>query len=225
MTFDDATKEQLALDGNGNPLPDTAVGIMLAFARTHPGFTPHGTFYVNREPFAVQDGAPLLRWLTAHGFELGNHTLDHVPLRTLDDQAVQKQLALGAAVITDAIPGYRIRSMALPLGSMPKNEQLAVRGSWQGRAYGPYAVLLVGANPAPSPFAQSFDPAAIPRIRSSHLPFTTTDDFGFSYWLADLDRNPGSRYVSDGDAGTVTAPAAAEPELAPRYRARFVAQG
>jgi len=26
MTFDDASREQLALDGNGRPLPNTAVG-------------------------------------------------------------------------------------------------------------------------------------------------------------------------------------------------------
>ncbi|MEO5633896.1 putative glycoside hydrolase [Gaiella sp.] len=224
MTFDDSTREQLALDGSGNPLPGTAVGIMLDFARTHAGFTPRGTFYINRDPFGVQDGARLIRWLTANGFELGNHTRDHLPLRTLDNESVQRQLVLGAAVITDALPGYRIRSMALPLGSMPKRERLAVGGSWQKHRYGPYGVLLVGANPAPSPFGSSFDRAAIPRIRSSHLPFSVEDELGFSYWLADLDRNPASRYVSDGDARTITAPAAAKSELAPRYRQRFVAR-
>jgi hypothetical protein len=225
MTFDDSTKEQLALDDAGNPLPDTAVGIMLDFARTHRGFVPRGTFYVNREPFAVQDTARLLRWLDDHGFELGNHTHDHLPLRTLSDDEVRKQLATGAAVIQDALPGYRIRSMALPLGSMPENERLAVSGSWEGQAYGPHAVLLVGANPSVSPFSSSFDPKAIPRIRSSHLPFGVPDELGFSYWLADLDGNPGSRYVSDGDAGSVTAPAEAKAELAARFTSRFVTNG
>jgi hypothetical protein len=224
MTFDDATKEQLALDGSGRPAANTAVGIMVEFARRHPGFVPRGTFYVNREPFAVQDGAPLLRWLDEHGFELGNHTKDHIPLRTLDDEDVQRQLVLGAAVIQSALPGYRIRSLALPLGSLPEREELAVRGTWDSRSYGPYAVLLVGANPSASPFSSEFDAAAIPRIRSSHLPFGRVDEMGFSYWLKDLDENPSSRYVSDGDASAITAPDSSRSQLAQRYTSRFVAR-
>jgi hypothetical protein len=225
MTFDDATKEQLALDAAGQPKPDTAVGIMFEFARTHPGFTPRGTFYVNRDPFAVADGGRLLRWLDDHGFELGDHTLDHVPLRTLADNEVQRQVALGAAVIEGAIPGYRVRSLALPLGSMPRNERLMLRGTWQGHAYGPFAVLLIGANPAPSPYSRSFDRTAIPRVRSSHLPYSGAEDFTYGYWLRMLDRNPGSRYVSDGDPQTITAPAAAQAEVAARYRGQFAPSG
>jgi hypothetical protein len=225
MTFDDATKEQLALDAAEQPKPDTAVGIMLAFARTHPGFTPRGTFYVNRDPFAVADGGRLLRWLDDHGFELGDHTFDHLPLRTLPDDEVRRQVALGAGVIENAIPGYRIRSLALPLGSMPRNPRLAQRGTWQGHEYGPFAVMLVGANPAPSPYSRSFDVTAIPRVRTSHLPYTGAEDFAYGYWLRELDRNPGSRYVSDGDPDTVTAPAALQAKVAVRYRRHFVASG
>jgi peptidoglycan/xylan/chitin deacetylase (PgdA/CDA1 family) len=223
MTFDDATKEQLSLDASGQPRADTALGIMFAFARTHSGFAPRGTFYVNRDPFGVQDGARLMRWLDEHEFELGNHTYDHQPLRTLDAEAVQKEIALGASVIEDALPGYEIGSLALPLGSMPRDAKLAVRGSWHGHSYGPYAVLLVGANPSASPFSSSFDPTAIPRIRSSHLPYRGQADFTLAYWLRDLDANPGLRYVSDGDPAKITAPTAEKTSLAPRYKARFVA--
>ena len=128
----------------------------------------------------------------AHGFEVGNHTHDHIPLRTLTDDEVRKQVATGAALIEDVLPGYAIRSLALPLGSMPRDSTLAVRGSWRGRAYGPYAVLLVGANPAPSPFAKEFDPRAIPRIRTSHAGWDGTEDFAFSDWMRRLAQNPGS---------------------------------
>jgi hypothetical protein len=89
MTFDDSTRYQLAVRPDGTVKPETAVGIMLAFAHTHPGFEPAGTFYVNREPFGgVEEGEKLLRWLTRDGFELGNHTYDHLPLRTLRDEQV-----------------------------------------------------------------------------------------------------------------------------------------
>ena len=51
LTFDDSATSQAALLEDGRIDPDSAVGIMLEFARDHPDFRPAGTFYVNREPF------------------------------------------------------------------------------------------------------------------------------------------------------------------------------
>ena len=195
------------------------MGVMLEFARTHPGFEPAGTFYVLREPFGgVEEGPELLRWLVANGFELGNHTPDHIPLGTLGPTEVQSQLARGAKILTDAVPGYRVRTMALPLGSMPKPASLAVRGRWRGLSYRHDGVFLVGANPAPSPFSTDFDAAAIPRIRSSHRPCTGERDFTACFWLRELTRNPRLRYVSDGDPKKITFPRSQQEKLRPKFR-------
>jgi len=219
MTFDDSTSYQLALDEGGEVEPSTAVGIMLDFAKRHPGFEPAGTFYVNRKPFGDGErSAELLRWLVEHGFELGNHTHDHLPLHELSDAEVQRKIAKGAEVILAAVPGYRIRSFALPLGMIPRNPRLAVRGSANGRSYGPYGVALIGAEPSPAPFARAFRPEAIPRIRSSHGDWKGDADFAFSYWLRELDRHPEARFVSDGDSATITVAEGAAEKLKPRYR-------
>ena len=78
---------------------------MLEFARAHPGFVPRGTFYVNRLPFGSKANAKrALRWLTRNGFEIGNHTHDHIPLRGLADDQVRKQLATGAEAIREVLP-------------------------------------------------------------------------------------------------------------------------
>ena len=93
LTFDDSTRYQLFFK-NGKLVRNTAVAIMLDFARTHPAFHPTGTFYVLREPFGgVPEAKAWLRWLVDHDFELGNHTKDHLPLRTLSDIDVQRELA------------------------------------------------------------------------------------------------------------------------------------
>jgi len=226
LTFDDATQYQLRFKGGfkggtGTADPTTATGVLLEFARTHRGFPVAGTFYVLREPFAgVPEGAAMLRWLAKQGFELGNHTHDHTPLNTLDSAGVQKELALGAKVLTDAVPGYHIRTMSLPLGAMPDDASLAGRGRWQGRSYGPYGVMLVGANPAPSPYSTAFDAGAVPRIRSSHAGWNGEADMGAAYWLHQLEQNPSQRYVSDGDPKRLTFPRAKVGELAPRFRAQ-----
>ena len=221
LTFDDATTSQLTLLENGEPAPSTAVAILRDFARRHPGFEAKATFFVLREPFGgTARSAEHLRWLVANGFELGNHSSDHVPLRTLPPAEVQRQLVAGADVIEDAVPGYRIRSLSLPLGSMPDPPRLAVRGRSDGRSYGPYGVFLVGANPAPSPYAKEFDRAAIPRIRTSHLPWSAAEEYTFGYWMRELEGNPALRFVSDGDPAAVTVRAGEEEGVAPPYRKR-----
>jgi peptidoglycan/xylan/chitin deacetylase (PgdA/CDA1 family) len=222
LTFDDSTKEQFSYLPDGTIKPDTAIGIMLAFAAKHPDFKPAGTFYVNREPFAgVREGPAMLRWLVAHGFEIGNHTKDHIPFNQLTSKEVQKEIVLGNHVITSAVPGARVVSLSLPLGEFPKPASLAYRGSWRGESYLLGGVMLVGANPAPSPFSTKFDPHAIPRIRTS--PHKHVADFGSTFWLDYLAKNPDERYVSDGDPNHVSFPRARAGELRPRFRARSLA--
>jgi hypothetical protein len=221
MTFDDGTKSQFALLPDGSVDPNTSVGIMMAFAQKHPDFEPAGTFYVNADPFELGGNLSKgLRWLTTHGFEIGNHTTSHADLSSLDSTGVQKELATDAKMITDALPGYKIRTMALPFGIMPSPSSLAVRGSWGGTSYGSYGVMLVGANPSPSPFSSDFDPAGIPRIRSSHLPWQTKQDYEWDYWQHVLETNPSSVYVSDGDPKTISFPKSEEGSLSSRFKAK-----
>jgi hypothetical protein len=221
MTFDDGTTSQFALLPDGSVDPDTSVGIMMAFAQKHPDFKPAGTFYVNADPFELGSNLSKgLRWLTTHGFEIGNHTTSHADLSSLDSTGVQKELATDAKMITGALPGYKIRTMALPFGIMPSPSSLAVRGSWGGTSYGPYGVMLVGANPSPSPFSGDFDPAGIPRIRSAHLPWSNKQDYEWDYWQHVLETNPSSVYVSDGDPATISFPKSEEGSLSSRFRSR-----
>lgn len=221
LTFDDSTTYQLELGPDGEPKKSTAVAMLREFSRTHPGFAPKATFFLLRKPFGGNVRSPdHVRWLAENGFELGNHSHDHTPLRPLDDAAVQRQLVAGARVILDAVPGYRIKSLALPLGSMPERAELAVRGRSGGQSYGPYAVYLVGANPSPSPFSKDFDRTAIPRIRSSHMPWSSAEEYTFAYWMRELERNPEQRFVSDGDPRTITVPRAERDSVALRFRSR-----
>ena len=222
LTFDDSTQFQFSYDARGNIKPDTAIGILLEFQREHPAFPLAGTFYVNREPFAgVARGKEMLQWLVDHGFELGNHTKDHLPFNQLSGPTeVQKELVLGNELIERAVPGYRVQTMSLPLGVLPKPASLAVRGRWNGRTYNFSGVMLVGAGPAPSPFGKSFDRAGIPRIRSGHLPWNGEADFGAWHWLRALKQNPERRYVSDGDPATIAFPRALEKNLRPAFSSR-----
>jgi peptidoglycan/xylan/chitin deacetylase (PgdA/CDA1 family) len=221
LTFDDGDATQFALGPDGGPVPGAAIAILLDVAARHPGFRPVASLYVNAGPFASPDGAAL-RWLHEHGFEIGNHTRDHTNLASADDRGVQEAIAAGQREIQRAVPGYPVSSLALPFGAIPANGALALRGGSEGTSYEYACVLMVGAGPAPSPFAADFDPANTPRIRSQD-PVGEDARYGSAVWLDQLAAAPASRYTSDGVPDRIAYPASAGAAPAPQFAARAVA--
>lgn len=221
LTFDDGDASQLALGPDGQPAPGTAIATLLDVAARHPGFRPVASLYVNAGSFASPDGAAL-RWLHEHGFEIGNHTRDHTNLSSTDDRGAQEAIASGQAEIQRAVPGYRVTSLALPFGATPANGALALRGAADSGSYEYVCVLMVGAGPAPSPFATGFDPANTPRIRSQD-PTGEDARYGSAVWLDQLAAAPAQRYTSDGVPDRISYPAAAGATPAPQYADRAAA--
>ncbi len=211
LTFDDGLSSQFRWkDGVfGEVDPDCAVGILLEFSEQHPGFEPYAVFYLNSpRPFAPMEEGLIdasLRWLVDRGFELGNHTHYHANLAEISNEEVQEAIARTQDMITTAIPGYQVSSLALPYGVWPRQRELAVQGLYGDVRYHHACVLLVGAEPAPSPFARDFDPLRTPRIRAS--------DDQWELWFDQLDRNPMRRYVSDGNPDTIAVPEALYADL------------
>ncbi|WP_285777274.1 polysaccharide deacetylase family protein [Microtetraspora sp. NBRC 13810] len=218
LTFDDSSPSQLALDGMGTPNPDTAVGIMLDVARRHPEFRPVGTFYVTRDLFGLsvpEEQVQILRWLQDHGFDIGNHTFDHLNLRGRDKKAVYNEIVAGHRLITNLI-STAPASLALPYGNQPTTKEWAKRGSAEGVRYDYGGVFLAGYTPGPSPFAKEFDPLGIPRIRS-HEKTGDCKRFCSVAWLDYFKANPDKRYTSDGNVATVAYPKFKEPFAAKAF--------
>lgn len=216
LTFDDSSTTQFALTPSGQPAPGTAVSILQQVAAEHPGFTPVATFYALSPPFDEPGGHNSLNWLHSHGFEVGDHTVDHVNLgKTSPDQA-QHEIAGMQKMITDAIPGAQVRSIALPLGMHPKPKELSKDGTADGITYHMDSVMLVGSNPSPSPLSASFKPNAVPRVRSQG-PAGQDAQYGSTAWLDKLDAQPENRYTSDGDPSKVSVPKEDNTAPAPAF--------
>lgn len=219
LTFDDSSREQFSYLPDGTIDPKTALGILLRFSAKHPAFPATGTFFVIRYPWGgAPNGSQMFGNLFERGFELGNHTLDHVNLGQLSPDEVQREIVLGQRLITDAAPSAQVRTLALPYGIYPSPHELAIKGSWDDQSYHYQGVFEVGAGPAPSPYGTAFDPLAIPRIRAS--PSRKEKDRSSGYWLRYLLLNPDQRYISDGDPSTVTVPKVLAGGVAPKYRGR-----
>lgn len=215
LTFDDSSPGQFRYVEKGGLWvidPDCAVGILEAVEREHPEFGHAATFYVlpgadppnrlfNQPDLATRK----LQYLARRGYEIGNHTLWHATLSKYPQDVVRKQIATAQEWIQRHVPGYRPRTLALPMGEYPKNIEWAITGQVGAVTYQHQAILMVAGGAAPSPFAKTFDPYHLPRIQAI--------DPDVGYWLAYFDKHPQERYVSDGEAGTVTVPATQAAQL------------
>ena len=223
LTFDDASPSQFRYLDRGGKLvidPTSAVGILMDFIKAHPEWKPKGLFcalpaaQVGHAFFGEKgiDGQlsawrfPKLRYLVDQGFELCNHTLWHAMLNKYGDRVVQEQLARGALAIDSAVPGYKIRGMALPYGIWPKNRALAYAGSWhdpKGKrdiTYRNEAVFEVAGGPARSPYDPQFNPKALPRV-------PLQGGTKLAPTLNAMDKpGPMARYVSDGNPKVIAKP-------------------
>lgn len=190
VVFDDASDSQFRyLEQNGKLVvdPTSAVGIWEDFAKTHPGWKPRAVFCMLNGGAAGHNffgDSPKfngqkkewrfqkVKYLADQGHELCDHTLWHMKLSQYPDAAVQEQIARNAMGIDSAVPGYRIRTIALPYGLWPKNRQLAWQGSWtdpktkQTHSYKFDAVLEVSGGPTRSPYDPQFNPKSITRIEA-----------------------------------------------------------
>lgn len=223
FVFDDASPSQFSyIEKNGQLEidPNSAVGIWLAFAKSHPGWTNKAVFCLLPNAAAGHaffglkgiDGQKTewrfkkVQWLNEQGFELCNHTLWHANLGKYPDPFVQEQIARGQMAIDSAVPGFKVRTFALPLGVWPKNRALAKAGSWTDPKthevvrYNNEAILEVSGGPTESPYDPKFNPLSIKRIEAIGNGIEST--------LERMDKT-GNRYVSDGDPNTVARPPAA----------------
>ena len=230
FTFDDASPSQFRyIEQNGELTidPGSAIGIWLDFAKQHSDWKNKAVFCMlsgaeaGRSFFGNKDieGQKTewrhrkVKFLADQGFELCNHTLWHAQLSKYDDVFVQEQIARLQMAVDSAVPGYRIRTLALPLGLWPKNRELAWKGSWTDPkskrtiTYNHDVVLEVSGGPNVSPYDPKFDGHSVDRVQVYQNELQRTLDY--------LDKS-GTRYVSDGNPNQVAtkqnAPGTAKPD-------------
>lgn len=204
LTFDDSTRDHLALDETGEPVVDTAVGIIEAFAADKPDWRPTAVFGFNfPDPFGDAGYAPKLRWLVDNGYELSNHSVGHANLGSLSSAGVVANLAENLARLHEVVPDVEVPSLTLPFGARADDPAVELTGTADGTTYLHELVYLVGAHPSRSPHDVAFDPTAVQRVPAHAVVGT-----GPEWWGDRLDALDagGQRFVADGDPDTVTYP-------------------
>lgn len=242
LTFDDGSAGQfrylIAADGAVTIDPNSAVGVMEAFYAAHSDFGRGGYFAVpptmcfdwqgtSTEPDQAPYCAQKLQWLLDHGYEVGDHTVDHADLLDLSDDKFTQEVGGGWTGLQKLVPSLTPDILAMPFGNYPDKDKhpgqramLRDGFTYNGVTINVAAALMVGANPADSPVSAKWDPLYIARIRAY------AGDYGSDQWLAQLAADPAQLYTSDGDPDTITIPDQLPPTLTGTFdKAKAQAEG
>ena len=148
-------------------------------------------------------------WLVEHGYELGNHTLWHANLGKYDETVVRDPAARtprrGCSATCRAISSAPWRSRT---ASTRSEVGWAMSGSAKGMSYQPRRDPDGRRRRRAVPVREG---ASIP----PGCPASRRVERDLNYWLTYFDKNPGERFVSDGEPATVTVPAARRESSAP----------
>lgn len=198
LTFDDGTSGQFNLIKSGDNYvanPNSAVGIMEAFYKEHPDFGLNGTFYINGTAIFSGEGTvkERLEYLIREGFEIGNHTYTHVNFKKASIETIQKEIGAVNNMVKELI-GYEMNSLALPYGIGSKEyKEYIQKGSYDSIEYENKIILLVGAEPAPSPSSEKRNLLSLPRVRARGGNKEVVCDL--YYWLDKMEQNPTMKYI------------------------------
>ena len=224
LTFDDASSGQFGLrespDGGYEVKPDTAVGVLEAYAAEYPEFAgpaffavlPFNCFASDDDPSTCKER---LNWLVEHGYEVGNHTASHDDLTDVSPDSFTKSIGSMMMWINERVPqgpGNLSRVLVLPYGAYPDIDLHPDERSWLSEGFWylgePVDLLLVmdvAGGPAISPYSSAAHPVDTYRIN--------TEPERFTYFQEQVKSGEVSIFVSDGDPEVVSVPAKYEDEV------------
>lgn len=207
LTFDDGNADNIkvtGLDESGNIIIDknSAVGILEEFKEKHPDAPVTAIFFVNGGLFnQSQYNDKIIKWLIDNGYDIGNHTQNHLDIKSSSSDKVQKEIAYVYKKLEEIIPGKYSKIIALPFGSpyskTHSNYQYALNGSYDGFTYNTVAALRVGWEPELSPYDTDFDMTFLKRCRAYD---NNGKEFDIEMVFKMLEN---TRYISDGNKDTI----------------------
>ena len=207
LTFDDGNDNNIkvtGLDEDGNIIIDenSAVGILEKFKKEHPDFNVTATFFVNGTLFNQPEyDEKIIKWLVENGYDIGNHTENHLDIKKSSSEQVQKEIVSVYQQLEEIIPDKYVKIIALPFGSPyskdHSNYKYVLNSTYNNKSYETIAALRVGWEPEVSPFHKDFDKTFLKRVRAYD---NNGEEFDIEMVFNMLETK---RYISDGNVDTI----------------------
>lgn len=207
LTFDDGNEDNIkvtGLDEKGNIIIDSnsAVGILEAFKINHPETPVTATFFVNGGLFQQPEyNEKIIKWLVDNGYDIGNHTQNHLDIKKSTSDKVQKEIVYVYNKLEEIIPGKYVNIIALPFGSpytkTHENYKYVLSSTYDNKTYETISALRVGWEPELSSFDKDFDPTYLKRCRAYD---NNGKEFDIQMVFNNLEKY---KYVSDGNVNQI----------------------
>jgi hypothetical protein len=205
LTFDDGNNNIniLGVDENNNLIidPNCAVGILEEFKDKYPDFNVTATFLLNKYLFGKKLNKEILIWLVDNGYDIGNHTKDHLDFSQISINETKKQVSYMYKLYDEIIPEEYVNVLSLPYGSPYTtthfNFNYIASGEYEGYKYNNEGMLRVGWEPEVSPYDRMFNPLFIKRVRAYD---NDGKNFDIEMVFKSLETK---KYISDGDSNTI----------------------
>lgn len=207
LTFDDGNADNIkvtGLDEKGNIIidPNSAVGILEKFKEKHPNAPVTATFFVNGGLFEQPEhNDKILKWLVDNGYDIGNHTQNHLDIKKSSSEKVQKEIVYVYDKLEEIIPGKYVNIIALPFGSpytkTHENYQYVLSSTHNNKTYETISALRVGWEPEVSCFDKNFDPTYLKRCRAYD---NNGKEFDIQMVFNNLEKY---KYISDGNINQI----------------------
>lgn len=219
LTFDDASMGQFGLQkapGGGYEVkPNTAVGILEEYKKEYPEFVGPAFFAILSWNCFASDDDPStceerLNWLVDHGYEVGNHTWDHVDMTDVSDDFFVNSIVSMVEWLDERVPpdkpGNLSHVVVMPFGAYPDPDLHPEQRGWlkwglwwNGEEYVVPLAMAVAGGPAIPPYSMDADPSYTFRIAS--YPEILKP------WQQTVTNGESDLFVSDGVPDAVTIPA------------------
>ena len=207
LTFDDGNANNIKVEGldeDGNIIIDknSAVGILEEFKSKHPDFNVTATFFLNSTLFNQPEyDEKIMNWLIDNGYDIGNHTQNHLDIKQSSATEVQKEIVTVYEQLDQIIPEKYVNIIALPFGSPyskdHSNYKYVLNSTYNNKTYKTTAALRVGWEPELSPFHKDFDKTFLKRVRAYD---NNGEEFDIEMVFNMLETR---RYISDGNIDTI----------------------
>ncbi len=217
LTFDDGNADNFKVigknaDGSLKFDPDSAIGILEEFKKKYPDFKVTATFFLTgalcNQPDYNQE---IMKWLVANGYDIGNHTKNHLDIKTASSSRVQQEIVYVYQQLDEIIPNKYVPIIALPFGSpyskSHSNYKYVLKSTDQNKTYETEVALRVGWEPEVSPFDKTFDRTYLKRCRAYD---NNGQEFDIKMVFKMLEK---TRYISDGEKDFITIPKDLETRL------------
>lgn len=206
LTFDDGLKNNfnvIGVDDAGDLIidPNSAVGVLEEFKNKYPDYNVTATFFLNGQLFEQEEyNDKILNWLIDHGYDIGNHSYNHVDFSKINAQESVLEIKKMYEKLESIVGNRYVNIVALPFGSPYKVEHNNFKYILNADNYSTISTLRVGWESDYSPFSKDFNKTFLKRIRAYD---NNGKDFDIEYNFKMLEN---TRYISDGDSDLIVFP-------------------